>query len=714
MTNMSSTSSFDPARGLPYPLGATIRDGGVNFAVVSEHATKIELCIFDAEGHERRLPLPGRAHDVRFGFLPDAGPGLVYGLRAHGPYAPREGHRFNPNKLLLDPYAREIVGAFAWSELHFGYASEPATASLDPRDNAAQMLKARVAAALPAAERVSLPIPIADTILYELHVKGFSKLNLAIPEPLRGTYAGLAHPACTGYLRALGVTTLSLLPVHYCISEQHLTPLGLVNYWGYNTLGWFCPDPRWSSTPTDPTATRTEFRAMVQALHDAGLEVVLDVVFNHSAEADERGPTLSLRGLDNALYYRSRPDDPARSLDYSGCGNSLDLGQPRVTQLVLDSLRCWVHDMGVDGFRFDLATSLGRARGGFDPHAPSFVALLQDPALAGAKLIAEPWDLGPDGYQLGRFPGRFVEWNDRYRDGMRRAWLHRDVRRGELARRLAGSNDRFHHGLRRPSASVNFITAHDGFTLADLVSYARKHNLANGEHDRDGHDHNFSDNCGVEGPTEDEAILAQRRRLVRAMLASLLLSQGTPMLLAGDELGHSQAGNNNAYCQDNAITWLDWADVDHELLGFVRELIALRRGHATLRRDRWLSDRVGQAGPEPQPTEPTGPLDHAEPADSTGPPVEWRRPDGAIMSVADWDTTSHQQLAVRLGHASDELLMLFNPALEAVLFSLPAGPWTLALCSDALGSPATDGPGTLRVGAQSVVVLTHPHHTIKP
>ncbi|KIG18584.1 Glycogen debranching enzyme [Enhygromyxa salina] len=697
-------ASFDEARGLPYPLGATVRDGGVNFAVVSEHATKIELCSFNASGDERRLALPGRAHDVRFGFLPGAGPGLDYGLRAHGPYAPAQGHRFNPNKLLLDPYAREIVGRFEWSELQFGYQFGHAAGSgaLNPQDNAGHTLTARVAAPLPPLEHEPPRVPAANTILYELHVKGFSKLNPATPEPLRGTYAGLAHPASVAYLRALGVTTLSLLPVHYCLSERHLTPLGLTNYWGYNTLGWFCPDPRWSSTPDDPTATRAEFRAMVQALHRAGLEVVLDVVYNHSAEADERGPTLSLRGLDNALYYRSLPEDPSRSQDFSGCGNSLDLGQPRVIQLVLDSLRYWVEHMGVDGFRFDLATALGRARTAFDPRAPLLVALEQDPVLARVKLIAEPWDLGPDGYQLGRFPGRFLEWNDRYRDGMRRAWLGRDVSRGELARRLAGSSDRFGpgvHHLRKPSASVNFITAHDGFTLADLVSYARKHNLANGEDNRDGHDHNLSDNCGVEGPTEDPEIQAQRRRLVRALLTSLFVSQGTPMLLAGDELGRSQRGNNNAYCQDGPTTWIDWAAADHELLAFVRELITLRREHPTLRRDRWLSDRMSHATRIPEPS---------------GPPVEWRRPDGAIMQVADWDTTSHQALAVRLGQASDELLLLFNPSLELVPFSLPPGPWLVALCSDALGPGANPRPGTLRVGAQSVVVLTHPNRDTQP
>jgi isoamylase len=665
--------------GLPFPLGATVRDGAVNFAVVSEHATMIELCVFDEAGLETRLPFPARTDGVWHGCLRGAGPGLVYGLRAHGSHAPRSGHRFNPNKLLLDPYAREIVGRFTWDD------------QLAPR--------ARVAAPLPPATS-GVRIAAADTILYELHVKGFSQLHPDVPASLRGTYAGLAHPACIDYLRSLGVTTLSLLPVHYALTEQRLDLLGLRNYWGYNTLGWFCPDPALSSQPDDPTATRVEFRAMIDALHTAGFEVVIDVVYNHSAEESELGPTLSLRGLDNALYYRLEPHDRSRCVNWSGCGNTLNLEHPRVVQLVLDSLRHWVSEFGVDGFRFDLAPLLGRTRAradAFDPYAPLFVALEQDPVLARAKLIAEPWDLGPDGYVLGRFPGRFMEWNDRFRDGLRRFWLERSSSRGELARRLSGSNDRFHHGLRRPSASINFITAHDGFTLADLVSYSAKHNLANGEDNRDGHTHNFSSNCGIEGPTDDPDILARRARLRRALVASLLVAQGTPMLLAGDEIGNSASGNNNAYCQDNPISWLDWNAADTELLAFVRACVLLRRTHPALRRDTWLRD-------DSDPSEAVSEL-----------AVEWRRPDGAIMTVDDWHDHDRHCLGVRLGERPDEpgegLLLLFNAELSAVVFTLPSGRWRVLLDSAAPDGPHVShlihriGSATITVAGESLLVL---------
>lgn len=648
--------------GLPYPLGATIRADGVNFAVVSHHAETIELCLFDATGAERRLELPGRSQSVWHGFVrgQDIGAGTVYGFRAHGPNAPYQGHRFDPDNLLLDPYAREIVGRF----------------------------QARVAEPLPNSPAPGLRISPADTILYELHVKGFSKLLERVPPHLRGTYAGLAHPACIEHLQALGVTTLSLLPVHYALSEPHLAKLGLTNYWGYNTLGWFCPDPRLSSHPEDPTATRAEFRAMVDALHAAGFEVVLDVVYNHSAEAGELGPTLSLRGLDNALYYRLRSDDPSRTLDWTGCGNTLNFDHPQVVQLVLDSLRYWVEQMGVDGFRFDLAPILGRSaiRGhNFDPGSPLLVALGQDPILARTKLIAEPWDLGPDGYQLGRFPDRWMEWNDRFRDDLRQFWLHRSVGRGELARRLAGSSDRFHHGRRAPSASINFITAHDGFTLADLVSYAHKHNLDNGEDNRDGHSHDFSSNCGVEGPSPDPEILARRARLRRALIASSMVAQGTPMLLAGDELGNSQAGNNNAYCQDNPIAWLDWSSVDHELLDFVRACIELRRTHVLLRHDDWLRDVE---------------------SDEDDLAVQWRRPDGASMSIDDWHDPDHHGLGVRLGDGDDALLLLFNAEPDTLDFTLPPGAWTLLLTSDRPRPPMLVEQTSLLVPGESVFVLS--------
>jgi isoamylase len=687
------TATLELTPGLPFPLGATVRDDAVNFAVVSEHATMVELCVFDEAGLETRLPLPASTAGIWHGSLRGAGPGLVYGLRAHGAYAPRSGHRFNPNKLLLDPYAREIVGGFEWDDRMFGYpvGHPDRHLSLDTRDDAALVPKARVAAPLPPTGP-GVRVPAADTILYELHVKGFSQLHPDVPASLRGTYAGLAHPACIDHLRSLGVTTLSLLPVHYALTEQRLDMLGLRNYWGYNTLGWFCPDPRLSSRPDDPTATRVEFREMVDALHAAGLEVVLDVVYNHSAEESELGPTLSLRGLDNALYYRLEPHDRSRCVNWSGCGNTLNLGHPRVVQLVLDSLRHWVTEFGVDGFRFDLAPLLGRTQAradAFDPRAPLFVALEQDPVLARTKLIAEPWDLGPDGYVLGRFPGRFMEWNDRFRDGLRQFWLQRQSSRGELARRLAGSNDRFHHGLRRPSASINFITAHDGFTLADLVSYSAKHNLANGEDNSDGHSHNFSSNCGIEGPSDDPEIVARRARLRRALLASLLVAQGTPMLLAGDEIGNSASGNNNAYCQDNPISWLDWSVADLELLAFVRACTLLRRTHPALRRDTWLRE-------DSDPSEAVSEL-----------AAEWRRPDGVIMSVDDWHDQERHCLGVRLGEGpeGDALFLLVNAEPGPVVFTLPSGRWQVLLDSATPDASHPIAMATITVAAESLLVL---------
>jgi isoamylase len=686
------TATFELTSGLPFPLGATIRADGVNFAVVSEHATMIELCLFDEAGHETRLPLPSCTDGIWHGWLRGAGPGLVYGLRAHGSYKALSGHCFNPHKLLLDPYAREIVGRLQWDDRVFGYRRGHADRhlSFDTRDDAALVPKARVAAPLPELRGLGVRVPAADTILYELHVKGFSQLHPDVPTSLRGTYAGLAHPACIAHLRSLGVTTLSLLPVHYALTEHRLELLGLRNYWGYNTLAWFCPDARLSSQPDDPTATRVEFREMVTALHAAGFEVVLDVVYNHSAEESELGPTLSLRGLDNALYYRLDLHDRSRCINWSGCGNTLNLEHPRVVQLVLDSLRHWVLEFGVDGFRFDLAPLLGRSQTrqhGFDPHAPLLVALAQDPVLARVKLIAEPWDLGPDGYALGRFPGRFMEWNDRFRDGLRRFWLERSIARGELARRLAGSNDRFHHGLRRPSASINFITAHDGFTLADLVSYSRKHNLANGEEDRDGHGVNFSINCGVEGPSDDPDIVARRARLRRALLTSLLVAQGTPMLLAGDELGNSASGNNNAYCQDNPISWLDWSSADLDLLAFVRGCVELRRTHPALRSDTWLRDDS----------------DPSEGVSEFG--VEWRRPDGEIMAVDDWHDPDRHCLGVRLGEPDDALFLLFNAESHAITFTLPSGRWEVLLDSAAPELEHPIATATIEVAGESILVL---------
>jgi isoamylase len=667
--------------GLPYPLGATPRDGGINFAVFASHATRVELCLFDVDGaHElARLSLPQCDDGVWHGFLPGIGPGLVYGWRVHGPFEPAAGHRHNPHKLLLDPCAREIVGRFEWRNEHFAYrrgATEDGSRScdsFDSRDNSPWALKARVAAPLPPPQQPRPRWPLADSVLYELHVKGFTRLMPGVPEALRGTYAGLAHPAAIEHLVRLGVTAVSLLPVHYAISEQRLGTLGLSNYWGYNTIGFFAADPRWSLTPDDPGATRAEFRAMVEALHAAGLEVLLDVVYNHSAEGGEDGPTIAFRGLDNAVYYRAQPGDPARCENLTGCGNTFAVHHPRVTQLVLDSLRYWAGEMGVDGFRFDLAPVLGRGApgqpgdGGFDPQAAFFTALAQDPLLAGCKLIAEPWDAGPQGYQLGRFPGRWAEWNDRFRDANRLYWLTRGVTRGEFARRFAASNDFFHRGLRKPSASINFVAAHDGFTVADVVSHNHRHNQANGEHNRDGHHANFSINGGVEGATDDPVINAMRRRHVRALLATTLLAHGTPMLLAGDELGRTQRGNNNAYCQDNEIGWLDWARADAELIAVTAQLVALRRELPALHQDRWLRGEEVEAG-----------------ARGARPDAAWLHPAGRGMGIADWHDLSEHAFALLLmpppqAPQSPAVLLLFNPVSTPTGFVLPAGRWQLRL-----------------------------------
>jgi len=676
--------------GQPYPLGATPRPDGVNFAVASEHAQFVELCLFDEGGRQQtaRHRLPGFTDGTWHGFLPGARAGLVYGYRAHGPYSPSAGHRFNPHKLLLDPYAREIVGRFEWRDEQFGYRRGHADdeAGPDDRDNAAAALKGRVVGPLAPITVRPDPRPANQVVLYELHVKGFTRRHPGVPEELRGTYAGLAHPAAVEHLRGLGVTTVSLLPVHYALTEERLTKLGLANYWGYNTIGFFCPDPRLSSTPADSGAARGEFRAMVERLHAAGLEVLIDVVFNHTAEGDATGPTLSMRGLDNALWYRLAHDDRSRYDNSTGCGNTVNVNHPRVTQFVLDCLRYWVDEMGVDGFRFDLAPVLGRTAHGFDPQAPFFSALAQDPSLARARLIAEPWDLGHGGYQLGRFPGRWLEWNDRFRDGMRQFWLGRGVDRGEFARRLLASSDRFHHGARAPLASVNHVAAHDGFTLRDLVSYRHKHNEANGEANNDGHNANYSVNCGVEGPTDDAAVNAERGRLSRALLATVLLAQGTPMLAAGDELGHSQRGNNNAYCQDNPLSWIDWHAADGAQAAFVARLTALRRELPALRQPRWLSDRARDDG---------------------GREVDWRDAAGHPMTAARWHDGDRHCLAVTLApQDTGVVLLIFNAEPRAHQWVLPAGRWLCVLDSSDPAAPERVMEGGLaEAPAQSVLVL---------
>ena len=690
------------APGRHEPFGALARDGGVNFAVFSEHAERIELCLFEAGGQRelRRYALHGPHDGVFHGFLPGVGPGLVYGLRAHGPYAPEQGHRFNPHKLLLDPYAREIVGQFAWRAEHHGYElGHPEGArSFDTRDNALHALKARVPAPLVDSPRASAPrVAPEAVVLYEVHVKGFSRQHPQIPPELQGTYAGLAHPAAIAHFKALGVTTLSLLPVHYAIDEPHLADKGLRNYWGYNSLGFFAPSPRLAQRAhrEDPAAVAAEFRAMVAALHAEGLEVVLDVVYNHTPEGNEFGPTLSFRGLDNASWYRLVADDRSRSENLTGCGNTLNVAHHRVTQFVLDSLRFWVQEMGVDGFRFDLAPVLGRVAGGaYEPQAAFFTALRQDPVLSGVHLIAEPWDAaGFDGYQVGRFPGRFLEWNDKFRDAVRGFWLGRGpdgraIGRGEFARRFTGSSDLFHHAQRRPTASVNFIAVHDGYTLSDVVSYAAKHNHANGEDNRDGRDGELCANFGVEGPSEDPALRATRERVRRAMLASLLLAQGTPMLNAGDEIGNSQGGNNNAYCQDNPTGWLDWPQADAGLSAYVGELLRLRREHALLHHGRWFVEPPG------------GPGDAC---------IRWFTPGGAEMQVRDWHDGASLGFAGQLrcpdGRAQD-LALVFNPEPQTLIFTLTQGPWILLLDSSGELPAGPLPPGQpLSVPARSLLLL---------
>jgi len=684
--------------GRAEPFGALARDGGVNFAVFSDHAERIELCVFDATGARElmRYALAGPVEGVFHGFLEGVGPGLVYGLRAHGRYAPENGYRFNPNKLLLDPWAREIVGRFAWRADHHGYelGHPEGTRSFDTRDNAVRALKARVAAPPQAAPgwHNAPRIPARDVVLYELHVKGFGMQLPGVPEALRGTYAGLAQPAAIAHFKALGVTTLELLPIQYHIDESHLTEKGLVNYWGYNTLGFFCPDPRYAACDrSDPAAVAAEFRQMVATLHEQGLEVVLDVVYNHTPEGGETGPTLSMRGLDNAAWYRLQGDDRSRAENWTGCGNTLNVAHPRVTQFVLDSLRYWVHEMGVDGFRFDLAPVLGRTRPHFDPHSPFFVALAQDPILARAHMIAEPWDAGPDGYQVGRFPGRWGEWNDKFRDTARRYWLHQGVSRGEFARRFTASSDLFHHGRRTPLVSVNFIAVHDGFTLADFTSYSSKRNLANGENNRDGRDDEIAAHLGVEGPSDDAAIALRRDRVRRALLATLLLAQGTPMLLAGDEIGHSQQGNNNAYSQDNPTTWLDWSRADTPLLAFVQRVLALRRAEPALHHERWFQSAPAAVGERS---------------------VAWLSPSGHDMQVHDWHDGSQHAFACRIDASPDHangggcrhLLIAFNPDARPMAFTLPAGTWELAL--DTAGELTAVPPHKpLQVPAQAIVVL---------
>jgi glycogen operon protein len=653
--------------GRPYPLGATWDGEGVNFALFAGDAAAVELCLFDAEGRREieRIVLRECTDQVWHCYLPQARPGLVYGYRVHGPYDPRSGLRFNAHKLLLDPYARAIAGRLRWDDALFGYAvGDPEDdLSFDVRDSAPFVPKARVVESAFSWGGDRRPeVPWNETVIYELNVRGFTMRHPEVPAALRGTYAGLVHQPVLDYLRRLGITTIELLPVHAFIDDRRLVDAGLRNYWGYNTLGYFAPEARYSAS-----GHVQEFKSMVKALHSAGIEVIVDVVYNHTCEGDRMGPTLSLRGIDNAAYYRLDPADPRNYVDFTGCGNTVNLPHPRTLQLVMDSLRYWAEEMRVDGFRFDLAPALARAAGGTHSWGAFFDVIRQDPLLNRLKLIAEPWDVGHDGYHVGDFPAGWAEWNDRYRDGMRAYWKGDGGLIGEFAQRFTGSSDLYGRSGRRPHASINFVTAHDGFTLADLVSYNERHNEANGENGGDGHNHNLSWNCGVEGPTDDPQVRALRARQQRNFLATLLLSQGVPMLLAGDEIGRTQRGNNNAYCQDNELSWHDWS-VDGEraaLLAFAQQLVRLRREHPVFRRRDFFQGRPLRGG---------GIKD-----------ILWLQPDGTEMSEQEWERAYARCLAVYLSGTGlqevdrrgqpmrdDDFLMLFNAHHEEIAFVLPA------------------------------------------
>nr|WP_285275522.1 glycogen debranching protein GlgX [Halopseudomonas bauzanensis] len=652
------------AEGKPFPLGATWDGLGVNFALFSAHATKVELCLFDSDGKQEleRIELPEYTNEIWHGYLPDAHPGMVYGYRVHGPYEPDAGHRFNPNKLLIDPYAKQLVGELKWSDRLFGYTigSPDADLSFDDRDSAAHIPKAKVIdPAFTWGRHTHRYTPWDQTIIYEAHVRGISMTHPAVPEAVRGTFGGLMHPELLRHIRSLGVTSVELLPVHAFVNDQHLLDKQLSNYWGYNSIAFFAPHPAYLAS-----GSINEFKEMVAHLHDAGLEVIMDVVYNHTAEGNELGPTLSMRGIDNATYYRLMPDEKRYYINDSGTGNTLDLSHPCVLQMVTDSLRYWAEEMQVDGFRFDLATILARHAHGFDERHGFLVACRQDPVLSQRKLIAEPWDCGPGGYQVGGFPPGWVEWNDRFRDTARAFWMGEEGQIAELASRLTASGDYYNQRGRRPYSSVNFITAHDGFTLRDVVSYEQKHNEANGEDNQDGSDHNISRNHGCEGPTDDAEINALRMRQMRNLLSTLLLSQGTPMLLAGDEFSRTQQGNNNVYCQDNELGWIDWnLDEDGaELLAFTRRLIALRRAYPTLRRGRFL---VGDYNEE------LGVKD-----------VTWLCPSGDEMTDEQWQDPHARALGMLLDgraqptgirRSGDDatLLLLFNAHHDVVNFCLP-------------------------------------------
>ncbi len=659
--------------GEPYPLGATWDGAGTNFALFSENGTGVELCLFDGEKGNKeieRINLTEQTDQVWHVYLPEVGPGQRYGFRVSGPYEPSKGHRFNPAKLLLDPYAKSIDRVLEWDDSMFAYpAGNPdEDLKMDAHDSAPAMPKSVVIDSAFNWEDDKPPrIPLHKSIIYELHVKGITARHPGVPAEQRGTYAGLVHPAIVDHLHSLGITGVELMPVHHSVTERRVSERGLTNYWGYNTIGYFAPDIRFAGAGALGRQVN-EFKSMVRALHRAGIEVILDVVYNHTAEGNHLGPTLCFRGIDNASYYRLDDDNPRLYTDYTGCGNSLNMRNPRSIQLIMDSLRYWVLEMHVDGFRFDLASALARQLHEVDRLSAFFDVIHQDPVISQVKLIAEPWDLGEGGYQVGNFPPGWTEWNGKYRDTARDYWRGEDQTVPELAYRLTGSSDLYESSGRRPTASINFVTAHDGFTLQDLVCYNEKHNQANDEENRDGTDDNRSWNCGVEGPTDNPKVKALRGQQKRNFLATLLLSQGVPMLLGGDEIGRTQMGNNNAYCQDNELAWFDWESADRELLEFTRALVVLRKEHPAFRRRRWFEGRSVRGSRERD--------------------IAWFTPDGREMSEQDWQAGFAKSLAVFLngegiatpGPHGEQVVdrsfyLIFNAYDQPLEFVLPGEDW---------------------------------------
>ena len=696
--------------GNPYPLGATWDGEGVNFALFSENAEKVELCLFDPSGKNEveRIELFEQTDQIWHCYLPYGRLGQLYGYRVYGRYEPENGHRFNPNKLLLDPYAKSIVGGLDWSYPHFGYemGGKDKDLGFDGRDNAAGMPKCQVVdTSFTWGDDRRPNTAWHDTVIYELHVKGFTKQHPDIPPQLRGTYAGLASAPAINHLTRLGVTAVELMPVHAFVQDKHLVDQGLANYWGYNSIGFFAPETRYSAT-----GEIDEFKTMVKRLHSAGIEVILDVVYNHTAEGNRMGPTLSFRGIDNAAYYRLVPDDERYYMDFTGTGNTLNMLHPRVLQLIMDSLRYWITEMHVDGFRFDLASALARELYEVDQLSSFFTIIRQDPVISQAKLIAEPWDVGEGGYQVGNFPVGWTEWNGKYRDEVRAYWKGEGGLVGDLAYRLTGSSDLYERGGRRPHASINFVTAHDGFTLQDLVSYNEKHNEENGEDNNDGEDHNTSWNHGEEGPTDEPEIRRLRNRQKRNMLATLLLSQGVPMIVYGDEMGRTQNGNNNAYCQDNEISWVDWdlSSADRSFLAFVRRMIHIRKEHPAFKRRNFFRGRKIQG---------------ADVKDIT-----WLNPNGQEMGDDEWDNSFARSLGLRMAGYSedqydaedrpevdDDFVLLFNAHHDEIPFAMPSNPedarWEVLVDTSYAAGLRTDGffkPGAdYPLRARSMVVLAN-------